>query len=1572
MLVFVVMVGHHATAQSTYYAIADGNWNTPSTWSTVSCAGAAAATVPGASDNVIICTGKTVTYNTADITIANLTVELTGVLAMTGAGDITLNSLVLDGTVNGNGGGDLRMANVGGSTLSGIGFFSKTNANSMIRLQNSITIPAGTDLKFNSNGKFNLNRKVVTNNGKISILNPSDFSGRGTFINNSSTSYLLYTRQANFPNTVLTATTVGNTVEFGSDGATRNMDRQGSYYHLIISGTATKRPRVATTTIAGNLTISNGSTLDANTRNINIAGNWINNLGGSFIESTGTVTFNGSTNNQTLAPPAGAAGETFYDLTINNTFAGGSVTANGNVTITNARTLRMTSGIFDMGVNTLTQASGNANLTATGGDLRLAKLATTLPEFTGTYNITGGTITFNGSAAQTIRSLNAIPANYHNIVLSGAGTKTLAGNITVRGNWSNSGSILAGNFVVTFVGSGIQTITNTAGENFYSVTTNTTGPLTIEASSSVTISNTLTMTAGNIDLNGRTLTLGNGSGATLVRTTGTAFGGTFRRYIPAGSVSSTVAPLYGLFPVGTSINYRPVELNSTANPTTPGYVSVIHTDAGTATDVAYTDNEGDAIQRVSDMRSTISTASLAGGTYTLSVSMTSLSAAGILTDLKMETLAGPPFGVGSTVATTGTLSAPTVIRSGLSVVQLNNTFVVGTKNKSTTPLVATYYSRRTGNWNDATVGDATWSLTDGGPSCNCTPISSSVVYINPGHTVTVTAPATADFTTVKNGSTLNGTSNFTANYDITTEGTGKIAPTAGSWTVTRDLNIAGTSSSTSGASLTITGDLNIAAGNTLTMSTTLSVASDLTIHGTLAMGSNDLTLLGTNTTIDGSLGAAIITGSGTITMSNAKSFLSTANLTIQPIINLLANTTVTNNGIITHTNNLSGVNAVTSIWVNGANSTLNTTGALLTTGTLNASAFLNTINYNGGGAQTIKVPSATYYNLLISNAGTKTSAGNISVSNSLTIQDAAILDAGTTQLDGTGDLVMTGTSEFLIGRATNGTYPELTGTYSLAGGTITFNPASTNYDLREVNYYNVTLSGSGNSNFDFNAGAGISNNLLVTLSGTSRIRNIDDALTIGNDFIFNSTSSNASILSDDVTTGTFTLTAGLVNAGGFTFEITKAGGWTKNGGTFTPAATGTGSVVFSGSLDQSINGSSVTTFTDLEINNNGTIGVQLNQDITVNGTLTFNIGNLITSATNILTMSAGSTVATVSNDSFVEGPMEKVGNTDFTFPVGKDGSYRPISVSSLSASGTFTAEYFHSDPNGASYNTSIKDVSLTRVNSGEYWILNRTSGTQNAFVTLSWDSYSGTVDDLAGLAVARWDGSAWKDHGNGGTTGSVSPGTGTIITLAIVTSFSPITLASTNANNALPVELVDFSATLINNEVVLNWITASELNNDFFTVERSSGGEVFTSMGQVNGRGTTNQAHSYNLIDTHPLNGRSYYRLKQTDFDGSFSYSKIVSVVYEGSSTAALMVYPNPSNGTELTIELEGLGDTNSVPVVMYDQLGKEYSRFELRSDLNGGYIKETWVFTDPIPKGVYILKAGPTPSLTKRLIVVN
>jgi hypothetical protein len=118
--------------------------------------------------------------------------------------------------------------------------------------------------------------------------------------------------------------------------------------------------------------------------------------------------------------------------------------------------------------------------------------------------------------------------------------------------------------------------------------------------------------------------------------------------------------------------------------------------------------------------------------------------------------------------------------------------------------------------------------------------------------------------------------------------------------------------------------------------------------------------------------------------------------------------------------------------------------------------------------------------------------------------------------------------------------------------------------------------------------------------------------------------------------------------------------------------------------------------------------------------------------------------------------------------------------------------------------------------------------------------------------------------------------------------------ATVQFNSALPVELLFFTALPDAHGVLLSWATASEINNDYFVVEKSQNGILFHEFGSVDGAGNSTGELNYSLRDENPYDGMNYYRLRQVDFDGSSRYSDVVAVEF-ASAHDVLSVFPNPS-----------------------------------------------------------------------------
>ncbi|MFK8008251.1 MAG: T9SS type A sorting domain-containing protein [Saprospiraceae bacterium] len=145
----------------------------------------------------------------------------------------------------------------------------------------------------------------------------------------------------------------------------------------------------------------------------------------------------------------------------------------------------------------------------------------------------------------------------------------------------------------------------------------------------------------------------------------------------------------------------------------------------------------------------------------------------------------------------------------------------------------------------------------------------------------------------------------------------------------------------------------------------------------------------------------------------------------------------------------------------------------------------------------------------------------------------------------------------------------------------------------------------------------------------------------------------------------------------------------------------------------------------------------------------------------------------------------------------------------------------------------------------------------------------------------------------------------------------------------LPIELSSFSARPIDEKVYLDWSTSSEINNEFFTIEKSLDGIEFIAIGIEEGRGDSNVKNNYQFIDGNPKNGVNYYRLKQTDFDGKFEYSDVVSIKIESDNSTHF--FPNPAK-EKLTIAT----DLEEVQIEIYNINGQLiYANNQLDIDLS-------------------------------------
>ncbi|AYA37212.1 T9SS C-terminal target domain-containing protein [Hymenobacter oligotrophus] len=335
---------------------------------------------------------------------------------------------------------------------------------------------------------------------------------------------------------------------------------------------------------------------------------------------------------------------------------------------------------------------------------------------------------------------------------------------------------------------------------------------------------------------------------------------------------------------------------------------------------------------------------------------------------------------------------------------------------------------------------------------------------------------------------------------------------------------------------------------------------------------------------------------------------------------------------------------------------------------------------------------------------------------------------------------------------------------------------------------------------------------------------------------------------------------------------------------------------------------------DLTMNGVGKT-LTLRAPLTIDNSLTLTSGLISSTSTDLLTLADNATASGGNAGSYVQGPLRKLGNDAFVFPVGQSGVLGRLGISAPNTtSSAFTAEYRAQGAGVAAVQPPLSNAS-----SVEHWLLERSAGNANVQVQLFWEdgARSGVVS-LPELRVARLSGSAWVNEGNTGTTGAAASGS---VTSGTVNSFGVFSLASVSPINPLPVELTAFRAEAVGDgSVRLHWTTAQEKNNRGFEVERARNGEKWQYVGFVRGAGTSSQPQHYTLLDASGLTDVVYYRLRQLDTDGKATYSPIAAVRLLA-APGTLALFPNPAS-RELNLRLPS-PTTGAVTVRVLDAAGR-------------------------------------------------
>lgn len=313
---------------------------------------------------------------------------------------------------------------------------------------------------------------------------------------------------------------------------------------------------------------------------------------------------------------------------------------------------------------------------------------------------------------------------------------------------------------------------------------------------------------------------------------------------------------------------------------------------------------------------------------------------------------------------------------------------------------------------------------------------------------------------------------------------------------------------------------------------------------------------------------------------------------------------------------------------------------------------------------------------------------------------------------------------------------------------------------------------------------------------------------------------------------------------------------------------------------------------DLVINSAAVTDVILSKAVTVKspGRLLLTSGFLTTIGSNDIRIDAGATVVGGSPTAYVNGRLRKVGNTAFTFPVGKNGLYSPVVMANKSGqklTDEFFAEYFPANPNSFIPGATVLPP-LDLISSMEYWEIN--SDPENLVVskniTLPFSTRSG-VQNPGSLVAAYYDGTGyWQNYGSDAVTGSSSAGTLTFDT----DFYGYFTFGSLDAQNTLPVRIVSFKADKNAASTLLTWQIAGDKDALKFDVLVSSDNRSYKQLGTIN---AIDGKLNYGFSDNNPSKGTAYYRLRITTKDGKVVYSKVVVVFQDSDSKMLVTIAPS-------------------------------------------------------------------------------
>ncbi len=472
-------------------------------------------------------------------------------------------------------------------------------------------------------------------------------------------------------------------------------------------------------------------------------------------------------------------------------------------------------------------------------------------------------------------------------------------------------------------------------------------------------------------------------------------------------------------------------------------------------------------------------------------------------------------------------------------------------------------------------------------------------------------------------------------------------------------------------------------------------------------------------------------------------------------------------------------------------------------------------------------------------------------------------------------------------------------------------------------------------------------------SGGSQVYNASGAnpVLIRGDFqLNNGVQFNMDMTKDMVITGEYKQNGGVFNlasqANNNTVKI-RGNVYQSSAGVITESSGGLPIIELCGSVNQQVFAEgTILNSVGFKINNAN--GVTLASPLILSYKLQLVEGKLKTSAVNMLILSDNCVAMGGSEASFIDGPLQKNGDDDFEFPVGKQGDYAPLKITGTGGQvmDIFVAEYFLGDP-ALKYGVSFESPPLVRISNIEYWQLNRLSGSSTKKVGVFVGKYSNATE-LGKLALVRWEMRklSWKNEGNSFFSGI---STGTLVSNDI-SNFGAFTLGSTVlTQNPLPVASLQPQVRYVDDKIELQWDISGIEEPDHFDIEQSVNGAEYLVVHRVS---MISGLKRYSYIQPASQYSTVSLRVKVFQKNGDYFYSRPVTLTGNQSPGKIIRIFPfNVTNCINVKIDV---GREDLLQVVVTDISGRRL--LNIKRKAVAGILTFELSY---LPKGVYYISVA-------------